>query len=238
VLTVGLTGNIGAGKSTVAELLVAHGAALVDADQVARQVVEPGTPAHRALIERFGTGILDPEGRIDRPKLASVVFGDADQLADLNAIVHPAVGIAMIERKDAYAGTDRIVVMDIPLLKALHREMLSLDAVVVVDIPPELALERLTTLRGMSEEDARARMAAQPTREERLEGADFVVDNGDGTDRLAREVDRVWGELEALRRRGGDGAESRQAGPADRSPADRPADGSPPDGTADGGAPE
>ncbi|MGA2838020.1 MAG: dephospho-CoA kinase [Acidimicrobiales bacterium] len=198
MLTVGLTGNIGAGKSTVAALLVAHGAALVDADLVARQVVEPGAPAHQQLVDRFGTGILDDEGRIDRPGLAALVFGDADRLADLNAIVHPAIGVAMIQGKDAFAGTDRIVVMDIPLLKPFHRDLLALDAVVVVDVPPELALERLTVQRGMSEEDALARQAAQPTRAERLEGADFVVDNSDGTDRLAAEVDRVWAELRRL----------------------------------------
>jgi dephospho-CoA kinase len=206
VLTVGLTGNIGAGKSTVAELLVAHGAALVDADRVAREVVEPGAPAYQPLIDRFGTGILDGEGRIDRPALAALVFGDADRLADLNAIVHPAIGVAMIEGKDAFAGTDRIVVMDIPLLKPFHRDLLSLDAVVVVDVPPELALERLTVQRGMSEEDALARQAAQPTRAERLEGADFVVDNSDGTDRLAAEVERVWAALERLPHRDPDPA--------------------------------
>jgi dephospho-CoA kinase len=104
----------------------------------------------------------------------------------------------MIEGKDAFAGTDRIVVMDIPLLRHFHRELLSLDAVVVVDVPPELALERLTTLRGMSEEDARARQSAQPTRAERLEGADFVVDNSGGAEELAAEVDRVWAALEQL----------------------------------------
>ncbi|MEI7859628.1 MAG: dephospho-CoA kinase [Acidimicrobiales bacterium] len=198
MLTIGLTGNIGAGKSTVAQLLVAHGAALVDADRVAREVVEPGAVAYQPLIDRFGTGILDAEGRIDRPALAAVAFGNPDELTALNDIIHPAIGIAMIQGKDAYQGTDRIVVMDIPLLKVFHRDMLSLDAVIVVDIPPELALERITTLRGMSEEDARARQAAQPTRAERLEGAEYVVDNSDDADHLAREVDRVWAELARL----------------------------------------
>jgi len=198
MLTIGLTGNIGAGKSTVAELLVAHGAALVDADKVAREVVEPGAPAYQPLVDRFGTDILDADGRIDRPALAAEVFGHPEELEALNAIIHPAIGVAMIEGKDAHAGTDRIVVMDIPLLKEFHRELLALDAVVVVDVPPELALERLTTLRDMSEDDARARQAAQPTRAERLEGADFVVDNSAGTEQLAAEVDRVWAALEAL----------------------------------------
>ena len=196
--TVGLTGNIGAGKSTVAELLVARGAALVDADKVAREVVEPGAPAYQPLIDRFGADILDAEGRIDRPSLAAKVFGHPDELEALNAIIHPAIGVAMIEGKDAYAGTDRIVVMDIPLLKEFHRELLALDAVVVVDVPADVALERLTTLRGMSTEDATARQASQPSRAERLEGADFVVDNSDGTGALAAEVDRVWAELVQL----------------------------------------
>ena len=196
--TIGLTGNIGAGKSTVAELLVAHGAALVDADKVAREVVEPGAAAYQPLIDRFGPEILDGDGRIDRPTLAAKVFGHPEELEALNAIIHPAIGVAMIEGKDAFAGTDRIVVMDIPLLKQFHRELLALDAVVVVDVPPEVALERLTTLRGMPEADARARQAAQPSRAERLEGADFVVDNSDGTEALAAEVDRVWAELVKL----------------------------------------
>jgi len=198
VLTVGLTGNIGAGKSTVAELLVARGAYLVDADKVAREVVEPGAPAYLALVERFGTGILDGDGRIDRPKLAESAFQGPESVADLNAIVHPAIGLAMIEGKDAHQGTDAIVVMDIPLLKEFHRELLALDAVIVVDVSPEVRLERLTTHRGMAEQDVRARMAAQPTRQERLEGADFVIDNSGDAAHLAEEVDKVWAELELL----------------------------------------
>ena len=198
MLTVGLTGNIGAGKSTVAELLVARGAYLVDADKVAREVVEPGAPAYLALVERFGTGILDGDGRIDRPKLAESAFQGPESVADLNAIVHPAIGLAMIEGKDAHQGTDAIVVMDIPLLKEFHRELLALDAVIVVDVSPEVRLERLTTHRGMAEQDVRARMAAQPTRQERLEGADFVIDNSDDAAHLAEEVDKVWAELERL----------------------------------------
>ena len=200
MLTVGLTGNIGAGKSTVARLLVAHGAHLVDADQVAREVVEPGAPAYQPLVDRFGPGILDAEGRIDRPSLAEVAFVDADTVADLNAIVHPAIGVAMVEGKDAWKDTDDVVVMDIPLLKEFHRELLDLDAVVVVDVSPEVRMERLVGQRGMSEEDVRNRMAAQPTREERLEGADFVIDNSGDADHLAREVDRVWAALSALPR--------------------------------------
>ena len=139
MLTVGLTGNIGAGKSTVAELLVARGAHLVDADKVAREVVEPGAPAYTALVGRFGAEILDGEGRIDRPKLAELAFQSPESVADLNAIVHPAIGVAMIEEKDAHQGTADIVVMDIPLLKEFHKGLLDLDAVIVVDVSPEAA---------------------------------------------------------------------------------------------------
>ena len=198
MLTIGLTGNIGAGKSTVAQLLVARGAHLVDADKVARAVVEPGTPAYLALVERFGTAILDGDSRIDRPKLAEVAFQSPESVADLNAIVHPAVGVAMIEGKDAHQGTADIVIMDIPLLKEFHKELLALDAVIVVDVSAEVRLERLTTHRGMAEQDVRSRMAAQPSPQERLVGADYVVDNSGDASHLAREVDRVWAELESL----------------------------------------
>jgi dephospho-CoA kinase len=199
VLAVGLTGGIGAGKSTVADLLVAHGAQLVDADVIAREVVAPGGPAFQPLVDRFGPGILDGGGGIDRPALAALVFGHPDALADLNAITHPAIGIEMMARRDRFADTDEIVVLDIPLLRAVHRETLDLAAVVVVDTPTELALERLVTARGMAPDDARARIDAQPDREARLEGADLVVDNSEGHDHLRAEVDRVWAELEALR---------------------------------------
>ena len=199
MLAVGLTGGIGAGKSTVAELLVERGAVLIDADRVAREVVAPGGPAYQPMIDRFGAGILDGEGLIDRPAVAALVFGHPEALADLNAITHPAIGVAMIERKDAHADTDDLVVLDIPLLKPVHRELLSLAAVVVVDVPPELALTRLVDARGMAREDAEARIAAQIDRPTRLEGADLVVDNAGDRDHLAAEVDRVWAALLVLK---------------------------------------
>jgi len=201
VLTVGLTGGIGAGKSTVAGLLVDHGAKLVDADLVAREVGTPGGPAYQPLIDRFGPEIVDAEGLIDRPTLAGMVFGHPDALADLNAITHPAIGIEMISRRDRFAGTDEIVVMDIPLLKAIHRDTLDLAAVIVVDTPTELALERLVTLRGMDRSDAEARIGSQIDRDARLAGADLVVDNSGDHTRLLAEVDRVWRALTELRAR-------------------------------------
>jgi dephospho-CoA kinase len=199
VLAVGLTGGIGAGKSTVADLLVAHGARLVDADRIAREVVAPGGPAYQPMIDRFGTEIVDADGAIDRPAVAALVFGHPEALADLNAITHPAIGIEMIARRDRFAATDDIVVLDIPLLRAIHRETLDLAAVIVVDTPTELALERLVTHRRMDPADARARIEAQPDRATRLEGADLVVDNSSDRDHVEGEVDRVWAELVALR---------------------------------------
>jgi dephospho-CoA kinase len=199
MLAIGLTGGIGAGKSTVADLLVEHGAALVDADQVSREVVAPGGPAYQPLVDRFGPDIVDPNGAIDRPKLAELVFGHPEALADLNAITHPAIGIEMIARRDRFADTDEIVVMDIPLLKAIHRDTLDLAAVVVVDTPTELALERLVTLRGMAEADAQARIGSQIDRAARLDGADLVIDNSADHAHLQAEVDRVWAVLCHLR---------------------------------------
>jgi dephospho-CoA kinase len=201
VLCVGLTGGIGAGKSTVAGLLVDHGAKLVDADLIAREVVAPGGPAYAPLLERFGSDILDGAGLIDRPRLAGLVFGNPEALADLNSITHPAIGVEMIQRKDRFANTDEIVVMDIPLLRSVHREMLSLAAVIVVDTPTELALERLVTLRGMAPGDAEARIGSQVDRATRLEGADYVINNSGGLADLQAEVDGVWAALVELKRK-------------------------------------
>lgn len=195
MLAVGLTGGIGAGKSTVAQALVARGAALIDADQIARQVVEPGRPAHQALVERFGTAILAGDGTIDRPALAAVAFADQAALAELNAITHPAIAAEMARQRAGYEGTDAVVLLDIPLMTPAQRQLLGLDVVVVVDCDPDVAVERLVSQRGMEEEQARARMAAQPSREERLAGADLVVDNSDGRDKLLAEVQRVWADL-------------------------------------------
>jgi len=198
VLAVGLTGGIGSGKSTVAELLVQLGAVLIDADAVAREVVVPGGPAYGPLVERFGAGILAADGTLDRAALAAVAFTDPDSLAALNAITHPAIGAVMAERRAAQEGTDHVVVLDIPLLRAAHRDLLSLAAVVVVDCPVELAVERLVAQRAFSRGDAEARVAAQVSRQERMDGADFVIDNSGDRAHLGREVQRVWGHLVAL----------------------------------------
>jgi dephospho-CoA kinase len=186
---------MGSGKSTVAALLVERGAILIDADRIAREVVAPGGAALRPLVERFGPGILGADGTLDRGALAAVAFADADSLAALNGITHPAISTVMLERKAAVEGSDHVVVLDIPLLKPVHRELLALDVVVVVDTPVELALSRLVEQRGFSRQDAEARMAAQPSRQERREGADYVIDNSADLEHLVAEVDRVWAAL-------------------------------------------
>lgn len=197
MLAVGLTGGIGSGKSSVADLLVARGAVLIDADRIAREVVVPGGPAYSPLVERFGRAILAGDGTIDRAALAAVAFADATALGDLNAITHPAIGAVMAERRAALEETDAVVLLDVPLLTPAHRDLLTLDVVLVVDCDPDTALARLVEQRGMDPADARARMAAQATRQERLAGADLVVDNGGTRDQLEAEVDRVWRDLAA-----------------------------------------
>lgn len=190
MLVLGLTGGIGSGKSTVSALLAERGAVILDADRIAREVVAPGGPAHDALVARFGT--------TDRPTIAAVVFDDEEARRDLNAIVHPAVGAEMGRRLAEHAADD-VVILDIPLLvETGGRERYGMAAVIVVDCPVEVAVRRLVEQRGMDEADARARVAAQATREERLAAADFVVDNRGSLDALHSEVDRCWAWVESL----------------------------------------
>ncbi|MFD8251147.1 dephospho-CoA kinase [Streptomyces werraensis] len=193
MLTVGLTGGIGAGKSEVSRLLVECGAVLIDADRIAREVVEPGTPGLAAVVEAFGEEILAEDGSLDRPRLGALVFSDPEKLAMLNSIVHPLVGARSREREEA-APADAVVVHDVPLLTENGLAPLY-DVVIVVDASPETQLDRLVRLRGMSEEDARARMAAQATREQRRAIADVVIDNDVPLDALQRRVREVWADL-------------------------------------------
>jgi len=199
MLAVGLTGGIGSGKSAVADLLVARGAVLIDADQLARDVVAPGGPAYQPLIDRFGEGIVASDGTIDRPALAAVAFADDESRLALNAITHPAIGIAMIEARTALEGSDDIVVLAIPLLTAAHRETVRLDRVVVVDTPTDVALERLLSQRDFDRGDAEARIRAQISREERVKEADYVLDNSGDRAALEVEVGRLWDWLAAAR---------------------------------------
>lgn len=193
MVKVGLTGGIGAGKSEVSRLLVECGAVLIDADRIAREVVAPGTPGLAAVVEAFGEVVLAEDGSLDRPKLGSIVFADPDRLAVLNSIVHPLVGARSRELEEA-AAEEAVVVHDVPLLTENGLAPLY-DVVVVVDASPETQLDRLTRLRGMTEEDARARMAAQATREKRREIADIVIDNDVPLEELRRRVKDVWDEL-------------------------------------------
>ncbi|MGW0494031.1 dephospho-CoA kinase [Streptomyces sp. NPDC003007] len=193
MLKVGLTGGIGAGKSEVSRLLVECGAVLIDADRIAREVVAPGTPGLASVVEAFGEEILAEDGSLDRPRLGAIVFADAQKLATLNAIVHPLVGARSRELEEA-AAEDAVVVHDVPLLTETGLAPLY-DLVIVVDAAPETQLDRLVRLRGMTEEDARARMAAQATRERRREIADIVIDNDVPLRELEQRVTDVWAEL-------------------------------------------
>ncbi|MFC4908038.1 dephospho-CoA kinase [Actinomadura gamaensis] len=193
MLKVGLTGGIGAGKSEVSRRLAARGAVVIDADRLAREVVEPGTPGLDAVVAEFGDGILTPDGAMDRERVGRIVFADPDRLAALNAIVHPLVGERMKALMDA-APDEAIVVYDVPLLT--ENELAGMyDVVIVVDAPVETQLDRLTSRRGMAEEDARARIAAQATREERLAIADHVIDNSASLDELDARVGEIWADL-------------------------------------------
>ncbi len=198
MLAIGLTGGIGSGKSTVAGLLVERGAVLVDADAIARQVVEPGQATLARLVERFGPGILAPDGSLDRAGLAAIAFADPAARADLDAIVHPAVGAAMLDRLDEERATDHVVVLDIPLLAEGGRGRYPVAGVIVVDCPVDIAVERLVSLRGMERSDAEARVAAQASREARLAVADFVIMNMGSLPELEEMVARAWRWIEGL----------------------------------------
>ena len=191
---IGLTGGIGAGKSTVADLLAARGAAVVDADRIARAVVEPGGTAYQAVVERFGPEVLGEDRRLDRAALAGIVFRDRDALAALEGITHPAIQAEMARQVASHAAAP-VVVMDIPLLKARREPM---AGIVVVDVAEEVAVRRLVEQRGFEEGDARRRIAAQISRDERRAIADIVVDNGGDRAALDAEIDRVWAWIMGL----------------------------------------
>jgi dephospho-CoA kinase len=192
VLTVGLTGGIGSGKSEVARLLAARGAVVIDADRLAREVVVAGTPGFAAVVDAFGPGVVAGDGSLDRPALAALVFADPVALRRLESIVHPLVGARAAELMAAAPG-DAVVVYDVPLLVENGLEA-GYDVVVVVDADDETRLARLAA-RGLSEADARARMAAQARRADRLAVADVVVANDGSRTDLASTVDALWTQL-------------------------------------------
>jgi dephospho-CoA kinase len=198
VLRVGLTGGIGSGKSAVTTLLQRHGAAVIDADKIARAVVAKGTPGLAAVVEAFGADVLRPDGELDREALGRLVFSDADALARLNGIVHPLVGQQTArEQAAAEAAGARILVFDVPLLVENGLQSLY-DVIVVVAAQPETQLDRLTRLRGMTEDDARARIAAQAPLADKLAVATYVIENDGPLSALAPQVDRLWAELGAV----------------------------------------
>lgn len=194
MLLVGLTGGIGSGKSTVARMLEQRGAVVFDADVLARAVVEPGTPGHAAVIERFGANVLAPGGALDREALASIVFADPAARRDLEAIVHPEVRRLFAEGAEAYEGTERIVVLSAPLLveTGMHT---AFEALLVVSATPQTQIERLMRDRGMSEDAIGARIAAQAPLEAKAELADFLIDNEGTLEELEGQVDHVWADL-------------------------------------------
>ncbi len=193
MLRVGLTGGIGAGKSEVSKRLAAQGAVVIDADLIAREVVAPGTDGLAEIVAAFGPGILTPDGALDRVRLGDIVFADPDKLAQLNAIVHPRVGMRMRELEDS-ARPGAVVVHDVPLI-AENGLAGAYDLVVVVDVQPRVQLDRLVRQRGMSREQAEARLAAQASREERLAIATIVVDNSGSLAELDRQAGELWAEL-------------------------------------------
>jgi len=195
MLKVGLTGGIGSGKSAVSAELASYGAMVIDADAIAREVVEPGTPGLSEVVEEFGDRVLAADGSLDRAALGEIVFADSDRLAALNAIVHPRVGERSGQlMEEALAADTKVVVYDVPLL--VENGLGSLyDVVVVVDAPDETRVERVSVNRGMPREQVRARIRAQADRDTRLAAADLVVDNSGNRDELRGRVAELWREL-------------------------------------------
>ena len=191
----GLTGGIGSGKSTVSARLASHGAIVIDYDLLAREAVEPGTPALAAIVERFGDDVIAADGTLDRTALGAVVFGDDAARHDLEAITHPAIFDLAVAR-EATVPDDAVVVHDHPLLVEVGMDAFC-DLVVVVDAPQDVQLERLVSLRGMTEADARARLAAQASREVRTAAADVVLDNTGSIEELEARVDEIWNRISA-----------------------------------------
>lgn len=194
MLLVGLTGGIGSGKSTVARLLEKRGAVVFDADLLAREAVEPSTPGHAAVIERFGADVLAPGGELDREALASIVFADPAARRDLEQIVHPEVRRLFAEGSEAYRDTDRVVVFSAPLLveTGMHT---AFEILVVVSATVATQIERLMRQRGMSEPSIRARIDAQAPLEDKAAAADFLVDNEGSLDELESQVEQLWNDL-------------------------------------------
>lgn len=205
MILVGLTGGIGSGKSTVSQMLADRGAIIIDGDAIARALQRSGTAVFAAMVERFGD-VVAANGELDRAKIASLVFSDAQALADLNKIVHPAIGVEMMRRISELRDTDAIAVLDFPLLAESPRKGLS--GVIVVDVDPEIALQRVVRDRGMKASDVQARIDKQASREARLAIADRVLDNSGSREDLVKQVDAVWEWMRVLPNAGPDAGET------------------------------
>jgi len=199
MLLVGLTGGIGSGKSTVSAELAERGAVIVDADQITRDLQRPGQPVFEAMVERFGPSIVGRDGTLDRAAVAEIVFNDTEALAALNEIVHPAVGATIADRLVDLTGSDNVVILDVPLLVESGRD--DMVGIIVVDTDPDVAVQRLVEQRGFTESDARARIARQASREDRLAKAAFVIHNDGDRSQLSARVGECWAWLESLRSR-------------------------------------
>jgi dephospho-CoA kinase len=192
-----LTGGIGSGKSTVARAFAERGAAIIEADAIGRQILEPGGLAYQAVVDHFGPGVVRPDGSINRPALATAVFNDPDALAELNRLTHPVIASGMDADVAALEQPGRIVILDLALLDIAGKMRFRPSALIVVDTTEDVAVQRLVSQRGFSEADAVARVASQITREERRRLADLVLDNSGDRCALEVEIDRAWRWLQA-----------------------------------------
>lgn len=197
MILIGLTGGIGCGKSEVSRLLEKRGAVIVDADLIVRELQQPGAEIFRRMVEMFGDKVLAADGSLDRAAVANEVFKDTEILGKLNLLIHPVVRRVMNERVEKHRDTDKVVVLDIPLLVENPRE--GLDGILVVDLDPQIAIERIVDQRKMSIDDAKARVSRQSSREQRLAIANHVIDNSGDRDALAKKVEAAWSWISSLR---------------------------------------
>ncbi len=197
MILIGLTGGIGCGKTEVSRLLEKCGAVILDADLIVRELQQPGQEIYLRMVEMFGDKVVAKDGSLDRPAIANEVFSDTDLLKKLNLLIHPVVRRVMNERVENFRGTDKVVVLDIPLLVENPRE--GLDGVLVVDLDPQIAIARIVDQRKMSLDDARARVSKQSSREDRLAIANHVIDNSGDRDALAKQVEIAWSWITSLK---------------------------------------